>query len=102
MTVSRLFILTKSEGNTRAFIDITTDEGIIIKGFKLIHGPTGLFVGAPSEKGKDGKWRESVVIPKELRDELNRMAVSEYDRLRTNENSGSIQPPVEDDTDLPF
>ncbi len=100
MTISRLFIYDGAAGNTKAFVDLETNEGIIIKGFKLIMGPTGLFLGAPSEKGKDGKWRETVVIPKNLRDELNRMAVGEYDRLRT--SGGNTREPVDDDKDLPF
>jgi len=101
MTISRLFILETPAGNTKAFVDFETSEGIILKGFKLIHGPTGLFVGAPSEKGKDGKWRESIIIPKELRNELNSMVVSEYDRMRTSMPQ-SAPPEMEEHEDLPF
>ena len=100
MTISRLFVYDGPAGNTKAFVDLETNEGIILKGFKLILGPTGLFVGAPSEKGKDGKWRESVIIPKELRDEINRMVVGEYDKQRT--NSGAQQPKEDNSHDLPF
>ena len=100
MTISRLFIFDGANGNTKAFVDLITNEGIILKGFKLILGPTGLFVGAPSEKGKDGKWRETVIIPKEMKDEINRMVVNEYDRLRT--SSPSSSEPVDDGPDLPF
>ena len=100
MTISRLFILENSTGNTKAFIDFETNEGIILKGFKLVMGPSGLFVGAPSEKGKDGKWRESVIIPKEMRDEINRAAVSEYNRLVM--NNGNTSEPAEANNDLPF
>jgi DNA-binding cell septation regulator SpoVG len=100
MTISRLFVYDGPAGNTKAFVDLETNEGIILKGFKLILGPTGLFVGAPSEKGKDGKWRESVIIPKELRDEINRMVVGEYDRQRT--NTGTPQSKEDSSHDLPF
>lgn len=100
MTISRLFVLENSPGNTKAFIDFETNEGIILKGFKLVQGPTGLFVGAPSEKGKDGKWRESVIVPKELRDEINRAAVSEYNRLVM--NNGAAPEPADSHNDLPF
>lgn len=102
MTISRLFILTTPAGNTKAFVDLETNEGIILKGFKLILGPTGLFLGAPSEKGKDGKWRESVIIPKEMRTEINSMAISEYDRIRTSSPSSEIPAPEEEESDLPF
>ena len=32
-------------GKIKAFFDLRTDEGFVIKGFKLIHGINGLFVG---------------------------------------------------------
>jgi len=89
-----------STGNTKAFIDLQTEEGIIIKGFKLVQGPTGLFVGAPSEKGKDGKWYESVMIPKELKEDLNSMAQKEYHNLRT--DSADLSRPEDEGPDLPF
>lgn len=100
MLISRLFIYDGPAGNTKAFVDLQTNEGIILKGFKLIQGPTGLFVGAPSEKGKDGKWRESVIVPKELKDEINRMVVGEYDRQRT--GGGASPEPANEERDLPF
>jgi stage V sporulation protein G len=102
MTISRLFILESPVGNTKAFVDLETNEGIILKGFKLVLGPTGLFLGAPSEKGKDGKWRESIIIPKEMKTELNSMAISEYDRIRTSRPSSEAVAPEEDVPDLPF
>lgn len=102
MTISRLFLLPSPIGNTKAFVDLETNEGIILKGFKLVHGPTGLFLGAPSEKGKDGKWRESVIIPKEMRTEINSMVISEYDRIRTTMPSSEAPMPEEDVSDLPF
>jgi DNA-binding cell septation regulator SpoVG len=102
MTISRLFILESPAGNTKAFVDLETNEGIILKGFKLILGPTGLFLGAPSEKGKDGKWRESIIIPKEMKTEINSMAISEYDRIRTSTPTSSAIEPEEEAADLPF
>lgn len=100
MLISRLFIYDGPTGNTKAFVDLQTNEGVILKGFKLIQGPSGLFVGAPSEKGKDGKWRESVIIPKEMKDEINRMVVGEYDRQRT--DSLKTAEPIDDCRNLPF
>jgi stage V sporulation protein G len=101
MIISRLFIYEGQSGNTRAFVDLVTSEGIILKGFKLILGPTGLFLAAPSEKGKDGKWRESVIIPKELKNELNKIVVNEYEKLRA---SGKIllERIEENEEELPF
>ena len=52
-------------GKTVAFFDIQTNDGIIIKGFRIVNGSKGLFVSAPDEKGKDGKYYETVIFPKE-------------------------------------
>lgn len=100
MRIARMRLFDSSTGNTKAFIDLATEEGIVIKGFKLVQGPTGLFVGAPSEKGKDGKWYESVIIPKELKEDLNSMAQREYHKLA----AGSQEMPhhEEEGSDLPF
>ena len=42
-----------SWGKVRAFFDLATSDGFIIKGFKLIEGINGLFVSMPSQKGND-------------------------------------------------
>ena len=68
----------ESQGKLKAFIDIETSEGITIKGFTLIQGDKTLFVGAPSTKGKDGKYYDNVILPKNLKDDLNNMAKTEY------------------------
>ena len=116
-----------SWGKVRAFFDLTTTEGFIIKGFKIIEGINGLFVSMPSQKSSDGEYYDSVFATKEVRDELNQIALDNYgsqfnDTLSTNEeaettndtNSNgneSQQEPVKEDTkktepfsedDIPF
>ncbi|AFN74047.1 hypothetical protein MROS_0806 [Melioribacter roseus P3M-2] len=70
----------QSGGKTVAFFDIQTDDGIVIKGFRLVNGANGLFLSAPNEKGKDGKFYETVILPKEMKKELEKKAVDEYNR----------------------
>lgn len=67
-------------GKTLAFFDIETDDGIIIKGFRIVDGSKGKFIASPDEKGKDGKFYETVIIPKEMKDELEKIALSEYEK----------------------
>jgi stage V sporulation protein G len=67
-----------SGGKTAAFLDFETNEGIIIKGFRLVNGSNGLFLSSPDEKGKDGKYYETVIVPKELKQELEKQAIEEY------------------------
>jgi stage V sporulation protein G len=68
------------KGKTAAFFDIQTDDEIIIKGFRLVDGAKGLFMSAPDEKGKDGKYYESVILPKQMKSSLEKMAVEEYNK----------------------
>ncbi len=67
-----------SWGKVRAFFDIMTDEGFTIKGFKIIEGINGLFVGVPSQKGKDDEYFDTVFVAPELREELNHVALQSY------------------------
>ena len=68
-----------SWGKVRAFFDVETDEGFTMKGFKLIEGINGLFVSMPSEKNKDGDYQDTVFASKELRIELCKIAMKEYE-----------------------
>ncbi|OGU76213.1 MAG: hypothetical protein A2V93_03305 [Ignavibacteria bacterium RBG_16_34_14] len=71
-----------SGGKTAAFFDIQTDDGIIIKGFRIVNGSNGLFISAPDEKGKDGKYYETVTLPKEMKNDLEKLALEEYNKTK--------------------
>ena len=65
-------------GKLRAFFDLKTSDGFVIKGFKIVEGINGLFVGMPSVQNKEGEYYDSVFADKELRDELEKLAIREY------------------------
>lgn len=67
-------------GKTLAFFDIQTDDEIIIKGFRVVNGSNGLFISAPSDKGKDGNYYDNIILPKEMREKLQKMAIDEYNK----------------------
>ncbi len=67
-------------GKTAAFLDIQTNDDIIIKGFRLVNGTKGLFISSPDEKGKDGKYYETVTLPKNMKQELQKLAIEEYNK----------------------
>ena len=69
-----------SSGKTVAFFDIETNDGIAIKGFRLVNGSNGLFMSAPNQKGKDDKYYDTVILPKEMKSELEKMALEEYNK----------------------
>ena len=63
----------KGEGKAKAFCDIAL-SGFVIKGFSVVEGKKGLFIGMPRQQGKDGKWYE-MVSPL---DEGTRATLSEF------------------------
>ena len=65
-------------GKVRAFVDIRTKEGFVIKGFRLIEGINGLFISFPSQKGNDNEYYDTVWAERELKDELTQLVVKEY------------------------
>jgi stage V sporulation protein G len=67
-------------GKLTAFFDIETNDEIIIKGFRLVTGSNGLFISSPDEKGKDGKYYDTVILPKEMKQQLEKMAIEEYNK----------------------
>jgi len=71
----------EGSGKTVAFFDVETEEGINIKGFTLVEGSNGLFVGVPRDKGKDDKYYDRVYVPKELKDQLTEMAIAKYNEV---------------------
>ena len=67
-----------SWGKVRAFFDLTSEEGFIIKGFRLVEGINGLFVSMPSQKGQDGEYYDTVLADRVLRDKISQLAIGEY------------------------
>tara|TARA_Y100000593_G_C4121324_1_gene242838 strand:- start:154 stop:435 length:282 start_codon:yes stop_codon:yes gene_type:complete len=69
-----------SWGKVRAFFDLKTEEGFTLKGFKLIDGISGLFVGFPSQKDQDGEYRDTIWAEKELKDKVAEVAMRHYEQ----------------------
>ena len=67
-----------SWGKIRAFFDLRTEEGFTMKGFKLVEGINGLFVGFPSQKGSDDEYHDTIWAERDLKDQVTQMAVKAY------------------------
>ena len=106
-----------SWGKIRAFFDLQTQEGFTIKGFKLVEGINGLFVGFPSQKGSDDEYRDTIWAERDLKDELTQLSIKEYGQEIMTPPTGmeeeSFPPPSEteeapvlaepfSDDDIPF
>ena len=77
-------------GKVRAFFDLQTEEGFTIKGFKLVEGINGLFVGFPSQKGSDDEYYDTVWADRDVKEEeLNNLAINQYNQ----DSATTLEPP---------
>ena len=71
--------MTKGDwGKIRAFFDVKI-QGMTIKGFKLIEGISGMFVGVPSVKKEDDSYDNIVIMDKDAMEELQKVANKHYE-----------------------
>lgn len=87
-----------SWGKIKAFFDLQTEDGFTIKGFKLVEGTNGLFVGFPSQKGSDDEYHDTVWVEKEVREQVIELAKREYESYTEQEQELPVMPTQ----DLPF
>ena len=68
-----------SWGKVRAFFDVRTEEGFVVKGFTLVEGINGQFVGLPSKKNEQtGEYNPTVWADEPIRAELLQLATRAY------------------------
>ena len=78
IAVSRIHKL-DGTGATKAFVDISVNDSLMILGIRVVEGKDGLFVAMPREEGKDGKWYSTVVpLKREIKDEIERIVLEAY------------------------
>ena len=87
-----------SWGKIKAFFDLQTEDEFTIKGFKLVEGTNGLFVGFPSQKGSDDEYHDTVWVEQEVREQVIELAKSEYESSTEQEQELPVMPTE----DLPF
>ena len=78
----------------RAFFDLETEDGFVMKGFKIVEGNSGMFVGFPNQKNKDGEYNDTIFADKTLKQKVNQLALEHY-----NQGDSSKE---KDTDDLPF
>ena len=70
----------KVDSSMRAYADVIFNNVILIKGFRVLISKTGgLFIGFPSQKGKDGQFRDTVEFKSEaLKSEIRSTILDTY------------------------
>lgn len=72
-------------GNLLAFATVTFDDSVTVKGFRILEGDDGPFVGCPSEKGKDGKYYPTITFDKKTFKSSMETIKSFYDEFMEDE-----------------
>ena len=89
-----------SWGKIKAFFDLQTEDGFTIKGFKMVEGTNGMFVGFPSQKNNDDEYHDTVWADKDVKDQVTELAKREYEN--PSERQADQEMPVMSDEDVPF
>ena len=80
--------MVNSESTLKAFANITIDDEFVVKGFKVIEGKKGQFVGCPSTKGADDTYYDDAFpITAECREYLEDTILGAYlDTIKQTDN----------------
>ena len=66
-------------GATKAFVDISVNDVLIINALRVVEGKDGLFVAMPREEGRDGKWYNTIMpLKREVKDAIERVVLEAY------------------------
>lgn len=64
----------------KAICDVSISDQFVVRGFRIVEGKKGLFVGVPQEPGKNGKWYDSAFpLTAEVRQSLNKVVLAAYE-----------------------
>lgn len=75
---------------TKAFIDLTLDDTLVIKGFTLVEWGNSLFLAFPSKKGSDDNFHDTTyILDKEYKKLLEDACIKKYnEEVNKSDNSG--------------
>ena len=66
-------------GPMKAFVDLSINDVLVIKGLRVVQGQKGLFVSMPQEQGKDKRWYDTIrCLSSEIRDRINEKVLTAY------------------------
>ena len=69
----------EGQNRIKAFVDVSINDALLIKGIRIVEGNKGLFVSMPVEQGRNEKWYERVrCLNKSIRDEIANAVLTAY------------------------
>jgi stage V sporulation protein G len=79
--ITEVRVSLRDDEKLKAFVSITLNDSFVIRGLKIIHGNTGLFVAMPSRKRPDGQHQDLAhPINDSTRKYLTDIVMAEYHR----------------------
>jgi stage V sporulation protein G len=60
VTEVKVFPIKNAQTKVRAFATLVFNNCFKVTGLKIVEGTNGLFIGYPSEKGRDGKYYDII------------------------------------------
>jgi len=86
--ITEVRITLRDEEKLKAFANVTFDDAFVVRGLKVINGNNGYFVSMPSRKRPDGTYQDIAhPINNEMRDKLESVVLSEYEKALNEETS---------------
>lgn len=90
MEITEVRIAIRDDDKLKAFASVTFDDCFVVRGLKIISGTGGMFVAMPSRKKPDGTYQDIAhPINNDMRDRLEQMVISEYERVRSGQVVGA-------------
>ena len=84
MKITDVKIFLRSADPLKAFANIVIEDAFIIKNIKIIDGRNGLFIAMPSQKVKNGEYRDIAhPLNTETRDALEKLIIEKYHEALT-------------------
>jgi stage V sporulation protein G len=75
---------------TKAFVDLTLDNTLVIKGLTLVEGENGIFLSFPSKKGSDGDYHNVIyTLDKKWTKQLQDACIKKYNECFQTSQSAS-------------
>src|SRR5262245_41552348 len=81
ITISEVRVSLRDDDKLKAFVSITLNDSFVVRGLKIIHGNSGLFVAMPSRKRPDGQHQDLAhPINDQTRKYLTEVVMEHYQR----------------------
>lgn len=72
-------------GRLKAFVDVSVNDALLIKGLRVVDGKAGLFVSMPQEQGRDKRWYDLVrCLNEDVQGMISQKVISAYQTAPNN------------------